>query len=351
MKSFHWCTGLIIVLLICVINSCCSAQHAGFEHNYTPLYSKGRLPSDLIKLSSEIYKEESSKIEKTETDRNSRKKFLLTSSFNLRKLLASGMVVFNDTVTSYIKDVAAKVLENHPKLKREIRFYLVKSPAVNAFTSNDGMIFINMGLISQLENEAQLAFIISHEIAHYAEKHVIEEYVENEKISSARGIYSKKSAHERLIVQNHHSQEVEFEADLHGFNAYFVNSGYDLEEGSNAFDVLKYSYLPFDEIPFNLNIFENEHINYFEKYFPEETNPINAGEDYNEELSTHPSPEKRQTKILEEAAKKENVKGENFLLPKSKFVHAQQVCRFELCKLYNDELALDHLLCTIIGSC
>ena len=37
----------------------------------------------------------------------------------------------------------------------------------------------NLQVFSQVENEAQLAYILSHEIAHYKKKHVINKYVEN----------------------------------------------------------------------------------------------------------------------------------------------------------------------------
>jgi hypothetical protein len=62
-----------------------------------------------------------------------------------------------------IKDVTARALE--------FRFFVIEDPHINAEALPDGTIFVNTGLLGAVENEAQLAFVLSHEIAHVLQAH------------------------------------------------------------------------------------------------------------------------------------------------------------------------------------
>ena len=135
--------------------------------DYTPLRSTGTIPSDFTTLSSVKFradvKEEKMNSKNHYVD-NTKEEFLLKSNFIIDELLMSGRVLFNDSVTEYVNKVAAMVMANEPDLREKLRFYVLKSSITNAFTTNQGIIFVTLGLISQLENEAQLGFILCHEI-------------------------------------------------------------------------------------------------------------------------------------------------------------------------------------------
>jgi len=53
----------------------------------------------------------------------------------------------------------------------EFRFFVVEDPTINAASLPDGTLLINTGLLGAIDNEAQLAFILSHEIAHVLQVH------------------------------------------------------------------------------------------------------------------------------------------------------------------------------------
>lgn len=55
----------------------------------------------------------------------------------------------------------------------EYRIRLLKVPEVNAFAVPGGHIYFNAGLIARMENEAQLATVLGHEIAHVTERHSV----------------------------------------------------------------------------------------------------------------------------------------------------------------------------------
>jgi predicted Zn-dependent protease len=55
-------------------------------------------------------------------------------------------------------------------------FGVLQSPGVNAVSGPGGYVFVTEGLLARLDNEAQLAGVLAHEIAHITGKHALNEY-------------------------------------------------------------------------------------------------------------------------------------------------------------------------------
>ena len=53
----------------------------------------------------------------------------------------------------------------------EFRFFVIEDPSINASAFPDGTVLVHTGLLGAAENEAQLAFVLSHEIAHVLQAH------------------------------------------------------------------------------------------------------------------------------------------------------------------------------------
>jgi len=53
----------------------------------------------------------------------------------------------------------------------EFRFFVVEDASINASALPDGTVLVHTGLLGAMENEAQLAFVLSHEIAHVLQAH------------------------------------------------------------------------------------------------------------------------------------------------------------------------------------
>ena len=64
-----------------------------------------------------------------------------------------------------------KQLPGNDPRKISFRFFLVENGGFNAVTYPNGVIVVYSGVFDLLENEAQLAFVLSHEISHVVEKH------------------------------------------------------------------------------------------------------------------------------------------------------------------------------------
>ena len=86
-------------------------------------------------------------------------------------MMRSGQVLYNPEYNAYLDRIADVLLKDNPGLRGQVHFYILRSPVVNAFAGAGGNIFISMGLISMLENEAELAYIMGHEIGHIALEH------------------------------------------------------------------------------------------------------------------------------------------------------------------------------------
>ena len=75
----------------------------------------------------------------------------------------------------------------------EIRYHfgVLDSDEINAFAAPGGYIFITRGALMKMDNEAQLAGVLAHEIAHVVRKHVVKELnIRGDEGSGAGGIAS-----------------------------------------------------------------------------------------------------------------------------------------------------------------
>ena len=91
-----------------------------------------------------------------------------------RRLQKYNMINNNPLVASYINYLGNLLVRNTLDTQRDYTFFVTQSDAINAFAVPGGYIGLNSGLITLTENEAQLAGVISHEIAHIKLRHTAE---------------------------------------------------------------------------------------------------------------------------------------------------------------------------------
>jgi hypothetical protein len=246
----------------------------------------------------------------------------------------SGKVVFNDPLAEYVNKVADKLLANEPQLRSQLRFYILRSSAVNAFATNQGVIFVTMGLLAQLENEAQLAFILAHETVHYTEKHSIEKHLEAENIERGKGSYKGLTYDDKDLAKSVFSKEQEKEADEKGIEL-FLKSQYSTQHMMGVYDVLKYSYLPFDDVTFDKTFLENSTLKFPEGYVIKDTKPIETKDiEDDDDRSTHPSVSERRDYTEKAISKANNAGKSDYLVGEGEFNKVREMARFELCRLY-----------------
>ncbi len=87
-------------------------------------------------------------------------------------ILATYPIVNDPEVEGYIKDIVHKVAAAMPPQPFPITTTVVNNGSINAFATPGGYIYIFTGLITEFDNDAQLAGVIAHELAHVSQRHV-----------------------------------------------------------------------------------------------------------------------------------------------------------------------------------
>ncbi len=247
--------------------------------------SYGRVPDDLKRSAEELYEASIAQAEAYLGHKAYDKHKIIQASYHISKIMSCGRVVYGDHISLMASRIADTLLKDFPTLRKELRFYTVKSPEVNAFATGNGMIFINAGLVAQVENEAQLAFVISHEIVHYFRHHALEKIMRKERITSEE---DEQNELKEFLRTHGRSREMENEADSLGLAMFYLKSGYDKAVSEGIFDVLQYSLQPFDEILFDTTFFDTP--NYpIRGCWLDKVAGITSRDNYDDSRSTHPN--------------------------------------------------------------
>jgi len=309
---FTWACFLLLFL------SGSSALAQQDFNNFKTLLSAGTIPADFSSKTSEKIQEDL-KSHRTDLKGKAEKVFLEGIHYSIDDLLHSGMVIYGDEISTYVTAVADHLLEGQPGLKSQLRFYTIKSNVTNAFSTDQGIIFVTTGLISQLTSESQLAYVLAHEISHYTEKHVVETFD-----------WSVKNGRKDNTIQrlSQYAKEKEFEADKLGMQLY-KDAGYSKNEVVSTFDVLMFSYLPFDEAEFPKDYYNNKHIFIPEIFFPTERYPIKAVEDADDSKSSHPNIKRRKEAATEHMAALSGWDSKTDVLGEARFRYIRNLSRFE----------------------
>lgn len=101
------------------------------------------------------------------------------------KITAKDLLVKNSRITEYVNKIGLKLLSHADDSPFSFTFSVMKSSGINAFATPGGYIYIYEGLINLSENEAQLAGVIAHEIAHITSRHIAETIEKSQKVNMA----------------------------------------------------------------------------------------------------------------------------------------------------------------------
>ena len=186
---------------------------------------------------------------------------LLDKSNQLDKQFQEKGLVYNDSeTTKYLTKVGEAVLPSGPGSQNvHWQFFVLRNPTPNAFALPNGSIYVHTGLLTAMENEAQLAGVLAHEETHVLNRHG---YLENRSYrkkaaaatilsgaASAGGLAGGIGGEISLLVQfaipsmlvssvYGYSRELEQEADFRAVHA-MVDANYSALEMKNFFDVLQ----------------------------------------------------------------------------------------------------------------
>lgn len=88
------------------------------------------------------------------------------------RLKRSPLTIRNKELQAYLADLVCRLSDGHCP---DIRVHPVRVPHFNALMAPNGMMLVWSGLLLRVDNEAQLAAILGHELGHYLERHTVEQ--------------------------------------------------------------------------------------------------------------------------------------------------------------------------------
>ena len=162
--------------------------------------------------------------------------------FRRGKKVDGRMKLFPDkTVQTYVSDLGNSLLPagNKGTTKAlEFRFFVIEDSSINAAALPDGTVLVNTALLAAVDNEAELAFVLSHEISHVLQVHYWREVHETRPqrvglliagIAAGAfigdlGLYMAELG--MISVINGHQRELENQADRLGLQN-VIEHGYD----------------------------------------------------------------------------------------------------------------------------
>lgn len=158
--------------------------------------------------------------------------------YNPSQQQQGGRYVVDPELNLYVSNVGQKIAA-HSKVKLPFEFVVLDNDVPNAWALPGGKIAVNRGLLILLEDEAQLAAVLGHEIIHAVGEHGAAQMMKAQMLGlgvAAVGFASKDSDYATYIglgtamgaqlYQAHYGRSQELESDKYGIE-YMVLAGYD----------------------------------------------------------------------------------------------------------------------------
>jgi len=164
----------------------------------------------------------------------------------------SGFLYPEPGLENYLNRIVKRLQAHSIAPDFEIQIKVLKDPNLNAFAYPNGVIYIHTGILARMDNEAQLAALLSHEMTHCTHRHslrVIRSIKDRpayiaavqdtlSKISAVQELARLLGATGSMAAVNGYTRELENEADQVGLDL-MAKSNYDSTEALRLFEHLK----------------------------------------------------------------------------------------------------------------
>lgn len=118
--------------------------------------------------------------------------------------VAQQMQLVNDpTALAYVRQVGERIHAVTPEANLPFDFEIVNDPSINAFSIPGGHVYVNTGLIANVDHADELASVLAHEISHVVARHVIKQVEQQQEISAIGSILlgQNPGALQQLVAQ------------------------------------------------------------------------------------------------------------------------------------------------------
>lgn len=152
-------------------------------------------------------------------------------------LLGASPLAEDAALQQYVNRVGRWVAAQSERPDLQWTFGVIESADINAFAAPGGYIFVTRGLYALMNDEAELAGVLAHEVAHVVRKHHLEVMQKSQLIGAGSDLLAKKLAKKddkvkgligsgAEIMARGLDKDAEFEADRDGV-VLATRAGYD----------------------------------------------------------------------------------------------------------------------------
>ena len=96
-----------------------------------------------------------------------------------RTMQRQGQVVDDPLLQEYIQNLGEKLSSKVQEGDFSFHYFFVPENSINAFAMPGGFVGIHLGLLTNSDNESQLASVLSHEISHVTQRHIARQIGDN----------------------------------------------------------------------------------------------------------------------------------------------------------------------------
>src|SRR6185312_12163717 len=155
---------------------------------------------------------------------------------------------YNDpAVQQYVSSIGMKMAKASERPNLPWEFHVVNDASVNAFALPGGFIFVTRGLMTSINDEAELATVVGHEIGHVTNRHSVQQISKAQVAQLGLGVgsilssdiakYGQLASAGLSVLFLKYSRDAENQADKAGFR-YALNQNYDVREMTKVFETL-----------------------------------------------------------------------------------------------------------------
>ena len=155
----------------------------------------------------------------------------------------SGFLYQDTEIEDYLNQVAKELQTDSDSPDISFQIKVIKDPKLNAFALPNGVIYIHTGILARMENEAQLAALLAHEMIHCTHRHSLRalrkiKYRTQAKNATIRELAQILGITGSIASIRGYTRELETEADRAGLDL-AVKANYDPREVLKLFEFLK----------------------------------------------------------------------------------------------------------------
>jgi beta-barrel assembly-enhancing protease len=171
-----------------------------------------------------------------------------------RRLDESGQLYKDDQLVDYVNAVVQKLIPEELRQRKDlaVKVRIIRNPLLNAFAMSHGAIYLHTGILAKIDNEAQLATLLAHELTHITHRHPVQHFRTIQNLSTAVAVFQLATlaggqygslaglagALGATASLSGYSRAMEAEADVIGLRQ-TIQAGYDPSESPTLFDYLQ----------------------------------------------------------------------------------------------------------------